>query len=147
MNWDASEAAIRSRIESQWASGAFSSIPLVFENEQAPNSPSYMVVIFEGYDAEKGIYGSVGKRYSVDFGLVLFHCFIPSGWGKAAASAPVRALTQMIELQTISAAIDMDKGLPPSPTDYGDLLTPAGQPDGNYYRISGRVSFIIRGKL
>lgn len=147
MNWDAAEAAIEVHIRTAWAAGSYASIPLVFENGQAADSPSYMVVTIDGVDADKGIYGSVGKRYSLEFGLVLFHCFVPSGWGKAAASAPVRALTQMIELQTISAAIDMDGGLPPSPTDYGDLLTPAAQPGGNYYRVSGRVPFLIRGVL
>jgi hypothetical protein len=147
MNWDAAEAAIRTHIETAWASGSYASIPLVWENEQAADSPSYMVVTIDGVDADKTGYGSTGKRYSVEFGLVIFHCFVPSGWGKAAASAPVRALTQMIELQSISSVIDMDGGWPPSPTDFGDLLTPDGQPGGNYYRVSGRVPFAIRGAL
>lgn len=147
MNWDAAEAAIRTHIETTWAAGSFAAIPLVWENEQAANSPSYMVVTIEGVDSDKGIYGSVGRRYSIEFGLVIFHCFVPSGWGKAAASAPVRALTQMIQLQCISSAIDMGLGWPPSPTDYGDLLTTDGQPGGNYYRVSGRVRFAIRGAL
>lgn len=147
MDWDAAEAVIEAYIKTAWAGGAYASIPLVFENGQAADSPSYMVVILEGYDADKSIYGSTGKRYSVESGLVMFHCYVPNGWGKAAASGPVRALTQMIQLRTISAVIDMDGGLPPSPTDYGDFLTPAGQPSGNYYRVSGRVPFIVRGVL
>lgn len=145
MNWDAAEAAIKLHIEAAWAMGSYASIPLVFENEQAADSQSYMAIVIDGSYADKGRYGSVGKRYSIEGGIVFFHCFVPSGWGKAAASAPVRALTQMIELQSISSVIDMDGGTPPSPTDYGDLLTPAAQPGGNYYRCSGSVPFVIRG--
>lgn len=145
MNWDDAEAAIRSHIEAQWALGSYTSIPLAWENEDAALSPSYMAVLIEGIDADKTIYGGVGKRASVEMGMVFIHCFVPTGWGKAAASAPVRALTQMLELQTIASYIDMEGGLPPTPTDAGDLITPNAQPGGQYYRCSGAVPFIIRG--
>lgn len=145
MNWDAAEAAIRSHIEAAWAAGDYASIPLVFENEGAADSPSYMAVTIEGVYAEKTVYGSPGKRVSIEGGLVFFHCFIPAGWGKAAATAPVVALTQMLELQSIGSDIDMDGGNPPSPADQGDLLTPNDQPGGQYYRVTGSVPFIVRG--
>lgn len=145
MNWDAAETAIRSHIETQWAAGSYSSIPLVFENERADYSGKYIAVMVEANFADKGIYGSAGKRLSIEGGLVFFHCFVESGSGKAAAVAPVRALTQMLELQTISGVIDMEGGNPPSPADHGDPLTPNDQPKGMYYRCSGSVPFIVRG--
>jgi hypothetical protein len=145
MNWDAAESAIRSHIESKWAMGSYTSIPLVWENEDAADSPSYMAVLIEGIDADKWVYGGSGKKASVESGMVFIHCFIPRGWGKAAATAPVRALTQMIELQTIAAGIKMEGGLPPSPADLGDAMTQSGQPGGQYYRCSGAVPFIVLG--
>lgn len=144
MNWDDAEAAIRSHIEAHWASSSFTSIPLAWENEDAAFSQSYMAVQIEGIDAEKWLYGSSGKRTAIESGMVFLHCFVPTGWGKAAASAPVRALTQILELQTISQYIDMEGGMPPSPTDQGDLMTPNNQPGGQYYRCSGAVPFIVR---
>lgn len=145
MNWDDAEAALRSHIEAAWAAGSYASIPLVFENEPVDYGANYMAVTIEGTFAEKTIYGSAGKRSSIEGGIVFFHCFVPTGSGKAAATAPVRALTQMLELQSISSVIDMDGGNPPSPADHGDPLTPADQPGGNYYRCSGSVPFIVIG--
>lgn len=147
MNWDAAEAAIKSHIETNWAAGAHAAIPLVFENENASYGTSYMLVNIEGIFAEKGIYGSVGKRSSVEGGIVFFHCYVAAGSGKAAATAPVRALTQMLELQVISSVIDMDGGNPPSPADQGDPMVPADQPGGNYFRCSGSVPFIVRSAI
>lgn len=145
MNWDEAEAAIRSHIETAWASGDYADIPLVFENENADPATNYMVVHVDGVFAEKGLYGGAGMRMSVEGGIVFFHCFVRRGDGKAAATAPVRALTQMLELQVISSVIDMEGGNPPSPADLGGPLTPPGQPAGNYYRCSGSVPFIVRG--
>lgn len=145
MDWDDAEAAIRSHIETAWSAGGWAYIPLVFENENVPYDERYMLVHVDGVFAEKGLYGSVGKRFSVEGGIVFFHCFVPFGSGKAAASAPVRGLTRMLELQVIASAIDMDGGNPPSPADHGDPMTPQDQPGGAYYRCSGSVPFIVRG--
>ena len=144
MNWDDAEAAIRTHIETKWALGSYTSIPLAWENEDNPYSQSYMAVQIEGMDADKWLFGGTGKRAAVESGMVFLHCFVPRGWGKAAATAPVRALTQILELQTISGSIDMEGGMPPSPVDQGDLMTPNDQPGGQYYRCSGAVPFIVR---
>ena len=145
MDWDDAEAAIRAHIETQWALGSYTAIPLVFENEDAPQSGSYMAVNIEGTFADKSIYGSSGKRASVEGGIVFFHAFVPPGTGKGQATGPVVALTQILELQTIGTGINLEGGNPPSPIDHGDSLEPNQQPGGMYYRCSGSVPFIVIG--
>lgn len=145
MNWDAAEASIRAFIETAWAAGSYPSIPLVFENEGAATSDTYMAVNIEGIYADKSIYGSAGKRSSVEGGIVFFHCFVPTGWGKAAATGPVRALTQILELSTIDTGINFEGGNPPSPVGDDPMLPSPDQPGGNYYRCSGSVPFIVIG--
>lgn len=145
MLWSAAEAAIRAHVETQWAQSAYAdTMPLVWENESEPASARYMALTIDGVYADKGIYGSSGKRLSVEGGIVFFHAFVPTGTGKAAASGPIDAMTAILELQTISGAIDLEGGNPPSPVS-DDPLRQTAQPGGNYYRCSGSVAFIIRG--
>lgn len=145
MDWDDAEAAIRAHIEAGWADGSYAAIPLVFENETAPDSGVYMAVNIEGVYADKTIYGSAGKRSSIEGGIVFFHAFVPIGSGKGQAMGAVVALTQMLELQTIGTGINLEGGNPPSPIDHGDSLEPNPQPGGMYYRCSGSVPFIVIG--
>jgi hypothetical protein len=145
MLWDEAEATIKAHVEEQWALGAYAAIALTFDNEFAPDAGSYMLVNIEGNGAEKSIYGTTGYRQSIDAGIVFFHCFVPSGTGKAAAVAPVVAMTGILELMTLANVIKLDGGNPPSPADPGDSRVPASQPGGNYYRCSGSVPFILIG--
>lgn len=143
MNWLEAEAALRLHIETQWAIGSYASVPLVWENEEETVSESYMMIEIEGVFSEKTIYGSTGKRSSVEAGIVFFHCFVPKNSGKSAAVGPVVTLNSILELQTVSQFIDLEGGNPPSPAQSGSDV-PEPQPEGNYYRCSGSVPFIVR---
>lgn len=144
MDWHDAEAAIRSHVEEQWALSDFAHIPLVWENEQHAYQVDYMAVIVEGTFADKTIYGSTGKRVSVEGGIVYFHCFVSPGLRKSAATGPVVAMTQILELQVIASAIRLEGGNPPSPVADGPEV-PGDQPGGAYYRCSGSVPFIVIG--
>jgi hypothetical protein len=159
--WDECEAAIRSYIEAQWALSAFAAtIPLAWENETAADSASYMIINIEGTYADKTIYGGAGLRSSVEGGVVYFHCFAPAGRGKAAALSPVVAMAGILELQTLSLAIKLEGANPPSPVEVprgsgrrglgddptpADPLVPPTQPEGQFYRCSGSVPFVLIG--
>ncbi len=148
MNWTAAETIIRTHIETQWAISEFNHIPLVFENEDETESDFYMGLNIEGTIATKTIYGSVGKRSSIESGLVFMHCFVPIKSGKAAATGPVVAMMGILELQTLSSTIDFYGANPPTPVHYGidelDREIPMQQPAGSYYRCSSSVPFHIR---
>lgn len=145
MLWNAAETAIRSLMETQWALGAYTNMPLVFENENTIYDDRYMAVSIEGVFAEKAMYGSAGHRLSVEAGIVFFHAFIPTGKGKSTAMGAVAAMTAILEYQVISNAIRLEGGAPPSPVAYGadDRELPNQQPGGNYFRCSGSVPFIV----
>jgi hypothetical protein len=147
MLWDAVEAALKSHITTAWAAGAYPSVPLIFDNEKTlePGTKTFVAVNFEGTFTEKGIYGSVGNRLSLEGGIVFFHVFVPAGSGKAAALAMNVALAAMIELQLVSTGIYLEGANPPSPVDYGDQRAPSQPPVGNIYRCSGSVPFIVTG--
>lgn len=145
MLWDAAEAAIQSHIRTQWALGSLAAIPLVFEAERPGQPDRFMQISIEGTYADKTIYGSTGKRSSVEGGIVYFHAFVPVTGGKAAAVTAVVTMTGILELQAISGGIYLDGGNPPSPVGHGDDLVPNAQPSGNYYRCSGSVPFILVG--
>jgi len=145
MLWDEAEAALRAHIETQWALGAYAAIPLAFENEIEPAAANYMLVNIEGTHVDKSIYGGAGERFSVEGGIVFFHCFVASGGGKQAALAPVVVMTGILELQTLAGAIKLEGGNPPTPVEHADPLVPSAQPSGNYYRCSGSVPFVLIG--
>jgi hypothetical protein len=147
MLWDAVEEAIRDHIEAQWALSSYSSIDLLFENDlpERPAPDQYMMITIEGTFAEKGVFGGPGKRLSVEGGIVYFHMFGVAQGGKDAVLKPVIAMASILELQVISTAIKMDGANPPSPVPYGDPGVPQNQPEGNYYRCSGSVPFIVIG--
>ena len=147
MNWLEAETAIRSHIETQWALSAYSSISLVWENEEEIMNNNYMMIEIEGIFSEKTIYGSVGKRSSVEFGIVFFHCFVPINSGKSAAVGPVVAMNSILELQSIESYIDLEGSNPPSSAQSGSDATMQKQPGGNYYRCSGSVPFIVRSAV
>lgn len=144
MDWHDAEDAIRAHVEQAWALSDFAHIPLVWENEFPGYQNDYMALIIEGTYADKSIYGSAGKRVSVEGGLIFFHCFGQIGTGKRAVTAAVVAMTQILELQTIASAIRMEGGNPPSPVAEGPEV-PTDQPAGTYYRCSGSVPFIVIG--
>ncbi len=106
-----------------------------------------MGIYIEGIYAEKGLYGSVGKHSSIEAGIIFFHSFTPSGEGKKEAVESVVTMSGILELKTISGAINCEGANPPSPAIYGtdDQLLPNPQPGGNYYRCSGSVPFIVIG--
>jgi hypothetical protein len=69
MNWTQAETAIRNHVETQWALSSFANIPLVWENEDqnVEDIPEPFVVLnIEGTYNDKTIYGSVGKRSSIE---------------------------------------------------------------------------------
>lgn len=142
------ETAIRTYIETQWNLSSYNIIPLVFENEEENTSESYMAIIIEGTFSDKTIYGSVGKRSSIEAGIVFIHSFSPINSGKSRCTAPIDEMISILELNTISSVIDFEGANPPSPVHYGtnelDRAVPSPQPEGNYYRCSASVPFIIR---
>ena len=143
MYFDEAEAVIRAHIETQWAAGAYSAMPLVFEAEKPPASDSYVAVIVDGIRGQGSLYGGTGKRFTIEDGIVFIHAFVPQGAGKAAASGPVRVLSSILELQTVGTGINMDKANPPSPVGYGNDLVDTAQPAGSFYRVSGSVPFVV----
>lgn len=144
MDWHDAEDAIRAHVEEQWALSDFAHIPLVWESEFPGYQSNYMAVVIEGTYADKTIYGSSGKRVGVEGGIVYFHCFVDPGLRKSAATGPIVAMTQILELQTIASAIRLEGGNPPSPVAEGPAV-PDQQPGGAYYRCSGSVPFIVIG--
>lgn len=145
MYWDEAKAAIRSHIETNWRQTAHAGIPLLFQNEQV-QADTYVAILIEGTFADKGLFGSVGKRLSVEHGTVFIHAYTPIGIGDALADSLVVTMTTVLELQTIASAIKLEGGDPPSPVDQETgLLVPNQQPEGNYYRCSGAVPFIVTG--
>lgn len=143
--WDEAEAEIRTYIETQWALSSYSNIRLVFENETIPLENIYVIVNIEGTYPDKPPYGSQGTRFYIENGIVFFHCFAPTGVGKQAATGPVVALKDILELQTIADVIKMEGANPPNPADSRDNLLPNQQPGGNYYRVSSSVQFFLIG--
>lgn len=148
MLWDAAETALRSHIETQWALGAYATTQLIWENETyQPDGleTAFVYVSIEGIYADKGIFGSVGKRSSVEGGIVYFSAFVPQGTGRATATGLVKTMTAALELQNVSTSIYLEGGNPPSPADAADVNIPGMQPGGVYYRVSGSVPFIVTG--
>lgn len=149
LNWLDAEIKIRAQIETQWALSAFAAMPLTWENEDIDWGDRYMAVNIEGYYAEKTIYGSVGKRSSIEGGMVYFHAFIPTGSGKRQALAAVLTMSGILELQTIGGRINLAGANPPSPVEIISTrdreLPGMAQPGGNFYRCSGSVPFILIG--
>lgn len=145
MLWTDAEAAIRTHIETQWVAGAYADVELVFDNENDPYGERYVFISIEGVYAEKWVFGSVGKRCSVEAGIVFIHAFVPTGSGKTEVNGIVQAMTSMLELQTLSAQIKLEGGAPPSPVEYGrfDRELLRTQPGGNYFRCSGSVPFSV----
>lgn len=145
MLWSEAEAAIRAHIEAQWALSAHSTVTLQFENDPQTRADTYVHISVQGFYADKTIYGSAGKRLSIEGGIVFIHAFTPRAVGKALALQLVETMTAALELQSIATGINMDGGNPPSPVDQGDSLVPQTQPGGNYYRCSGSVPFVVIG--
>jgi hypothetical protein len=145
MLWDEAESEIRSHIETYWTLSPHAAIKLVFENEIADGSDSYMIVNIEGTFPEKYPYGGPGSRCNIEHGIVFYHCFAPAGAGKQAALGPVQALQSILELQTVADMIKLEGANPPSAAEQSDNLLPDRQPGGNYYRVSGSVPFFLIG--
>lgn len=153
MTWAEAEAAIRAEIETRWPQTAYAAMPLVWENEVAESAEQYMAVDIEGVASEKSLFGSPGKRFSVQDGIVFFHAFVPIGKGKSGALGAVQAMTSILELRALGAGseIRLEGGATPSPAEArGNRdweLANRGQPAGMYYRCSGSVGFILTGTL
>lgn len=148
MLWEAAEAALRSHVETQWALGAYATTQLIWENETYQpdgKETDFVYLSIEGTYADKGIFGSVGKRASEEGGIVFFSAFVPQGVGRTRATALVQTMTGILELQRVSTAISLAGGTPPSPADAADVNIPGMQPGGVYYRVSGSVPFIVTG--
>lgn len=148
MLWAAVETALRSHIETQWAAGAYASTQLVWENERyQPDGleTAFVYVSIEGTYADKGIFGSTGKRSSVEGGIVYFSAFVPLGSGRTTATGLIHTMTAALELQLVSTSIYLEGGNPPSPAEAADVNIPGAQPGGVYYRVSGSVPFIVTG--
>ncbi len=147
MNWPDAEAAIVSHIQTQWAASAFAAVDLVFDNENAQPPERFMYVSIEGTFSEKTIYGSVGHRSSVEYGIVFYHAFIPRAEGKTTALEMAQTMAEILELQVLDDDIRLDGAAPPSPVEYDTRTTdrglPTAQPDGNYYRCTSSVPFIV----
>ena len=145
MDWSSAEIALKVHIETEWAASAYAAVPLVWENSLDDPADTMIAVAVEGIYAEKSLYGSVGKRMSIEAGIVFFHAFVPIGSGKTDCIAMVEAMTDLLELRSLAPGLNMDGGNPPSPVEFrmSDRGVPTQQPNGNYYRCSGSVPFIV----
>jgi len=151
MDWVDVETAIKSEVSSLWPATEFgmAGVELLYENEPIPDNGPYIQVDIEGIDAEIRVYGGTNKRLAVDYGMVFVHSFFPTGSGKQKTIRAVESVTKMLELRTLSSAIDFEGRNPPSPA-YGksgrDFLLTQDQPGANYYRSSASVGFLVRGR-
>ena len=146
MNFDQAEESIRAYIEAQWALSAYEDVKIFWENEDwIEGTDTFVYVDIQGVFAEKTIFGSTGKRMSVEHGIVFPHAFTPKGIGKSLARNLVVTLTQILEIKTIAEFIDLEGGAPPSPVEDDSLIN--GQPGGNYFRCSGSIPFIVRSSI
>jgi len=146
MDWASAEAALRTHIEAGWAASAYAAVPLVWENTLDDPTETFVAIDIEGTYAEKGIFGSPGLRSSIEAGVIFFHAFTPLGSGKATSIALVETMTNLLELRSIAPGVNMDGGNPPSPVEMRSMYDrdiPRQQPNGNYYRCSGSVPFIV----
>lgn len=145
MLWADAEAAIEAHIREQWALTAYAAVPLAFEAIVPDPTERFVAISIEGTYADKSIYGSAGKRISIEGGIVFIHAFIPSNTGKREALQLVDAMTGILELQQLTGGIALEGGNPPSPVDQADPMVPGQQPGGAFYRCSGSVPFIVIG--
>lgn len=150
MRWPEAETFLTDYIIAEWALTAYAaSMPLVFENDaQAIYSHTYMAVAIEGVLAEKTIFGSQGLRSSVEVGIVFYHAFQEANTGKTIVLGAVDAMTQILELRSLSnSQILLEGANPPSPSasysSYDRELPLRSQPGGNYYRCSGSTPFSV----
>jgi hypothetical protein len=145
MNWVSAEIALRAHIETEWATTPYASIPLVWENSLDDPGDRMVAVAVEGIYGEKTLYGSPGRRTSIEAGIVFFHAFTPIGSGKLDCISMVETMTNVLELRSVAPGLNMDGGNPPSPVEFrmSDRGVPTMQPNGNYYRCSGSVPFIV----
>jgi hypothetical protein len=147
MDWTSAETALKVHIETEWAAGPYASVPLIWENTLDDPADTMMALAIEGIYGEKTIFGSPGRRTSIDAGIVFFHAFVPLGSGKFNCVSMVEAMTAMLELRSVAPGINMDGGNPPTPVEFRmtDRGVPTQQPNGNYFRCSGSVPFIVIG--
>jgi hypothetical protein len=148
MDWSSAEIALRAHIEGEWAASPYAAVPLVFENELDDPTETFIVIDIEGTYAEKSIFGSLGLRSSIEAGIVFFHAFTPLGSGKSTSVAMIETMTNLLELRSVAPGINTDGGNPPSPVEVRSMFDrdlPRQQPNGNYYRCSGSVPFIVIG--
>lgn len=145
MNWANAEVALRSYIEAGWSASTYAAVPLVWENTLDDPTETFVAVAIEGTYAEKTVFGSPGRRSSIEAGIVFFHAFTPMGSGKPASVAMVETLTTLLELRLVAPGVSTDGGNPPSPLEFrmSDRGIPSQQPHGNYFRCSGSVPFIV----
>lgn len=147
MDWTAAEAAIRNHVETQWALTSFAAdTKLFWENENwIEGTERFVYLDIQGINAEKTIFGGTGLRMSVESGIVFFSSFVEKGVGKAPSVSRIVAMTQILQLRTLSSDIDLEGGAPPSPVEDDELV--AGKPGGSYFRCSGSVPFILRSNV
>lgn len=146
MDWASAEATLVSYVEAQWAASAYASIPLIWENTLDDPAATFVSATIEGTYTEATVYGSSGKRCVIRAGVVFFHAFTPVGSGRTTAVAMVDTLVRAIELQSIADGLNTDGGNPPSPVEVRSLYDrslPLPQPQGDYFRCSGSVPFIV----
>lgn len=144
MYFGAAITAIRSHVETAWATGAYADTPLVWANEYPDRTvdlASFVYLSVEGNGSDKTMFGTSGKRVSQEYGLVYFSVFVPEGTGTATATAMADVLIAALELQAIASEIKMDGANPPSPADPTEVTVPGQQPGGAYYRVSASVPF------
>jgi len=149
MNWPEAEAAIRLVIETEWALTPYAAtMPLAWEAETDVAEDQFVYITIEGTFGDKTIYGGVGKRSSIEAGLVFYHAFVPTGTGKDLALNAVNAISNILQLRVIESDIRVDGANPPSPIEMTpDREMPRTQPSGMFYRCSGSVSFLVLGKI
>jgi hypothetical protein len=146
MDWVSAHMALRSHIETEWAASPYATVPLVWENTLDDPTEEFIALTIEGTYAEKWMFGGTGKRNSIEAGVIFFHAFTPLGSGNITCLAMVEAMTTLLELRSIAPGLNTDGGNPPTPIEPRSLLDRSitlQQPNGNYYRCSGSVPFIV----
>jgi hypothetical protein len=145
MDWLSAELALREHVETEWAAGPYAAVPLIWANTLDDPSDTMVALAIEGIYGEKTLYGSPGKRTSIEAGIIFFHAFVPIGTNTTDCIGMIETMTALLELRSVAPGVNLDGGNPPSPVEFrmSDRGVPSSQPNGNYYRCSGSVPFIV----
>ena len=149
MNWAEAEEYITDYIRTQWISCPYgSAVQLIFEGEPTVPVVPFIVVNITGVSSDKSIWGSAGKRFSLEHGIVFYHAFVESNSGKRFPLDLICKMGDILQMQVLNSSINMQGSFPPYPvTNSGpqDHRVENMKIDGMLLKCSGSVPFTLLG--